>query len=127
MDLRERIVAACANGATQQSVSQQFGVCLKTVQRYVLRARMGELAPKPLPGKARRLNAQGHQLLQTLVAQRSDWTLENLSRELEAQTGVRLGRSTLHDALKRERISYKKRVASPLSVAPSNAQTSGKK
>lgn len=125
MDLRERIVTACANGATQQSVSLQFGVCLKTVQRYVLRARAGELAPKPLPGKARRLSAQGHQQLQALVAQRSDWTLESLSCELEVQTGVRLGSSTLHDALKRERISYKKRVASPASVAPSNAPTSG--
>lgn len=126
MDLRNRIVAACSNGATQQSVSSQFGVCLKTVQRYVSRARAGELAPKPLPGKARRLDAPGHQLLQELVAQRRDWTLESLGRELEAQTGVRLGRSTLHDALKRERISYKKRVALPASVAPSNAPSSGK-
>lgn len=126
MDLRERIVAACANGATQQSASLQFGVCLKTVQRYVCRARAGELAPKPLPGKARRLNAQGHKRLQELVAQKSDWTLASLSRELEAQTGLCLGSSTLHDALKRERISYKKRVESPASVAPPNAQTSGK-
>lgn len=126
MDLRERIVAACANGATQQSVSRQFGVCLKTVQRYVWRARAGELAPKPVPGKARRLDAQGHKLLQELVAQRSDWTLASLSGELEAQTGVALGRSTLHDALKRARISYKKRVELPASAAPSSAPLSGK-
>lgn len=126
MDLRERIVSAYAGGATQKSVSLQFGVCLKTVQRYVWRARAGELAPKALPGRARRLSAEGHQRLEELVAQKSDWTLESLSRELEVQTGVHLGRSTLHDALKRQRISYKKRVALPASDAFSNGPSSGK-
>ena len=125
MDLRERIVSACAAGATQKSVSLQFGVCLKTVQRYVERARLGALAPKPLPGRARRLDAAGHQRLTELVAWRSDWTLETLAGELHAQTGVLLSRSTLHDALKRQRLSYKKRVASQASVVPSSAPTSG--
>lgn len=126
MDLRERIVAACANGATQQKVSLQFGVCLKTVQRYVARARAGELAPKPLPGKARRLSAGGHQKLAELVSQRSDWTLLSLSEALWEQTGVRLSTSTLHDALRRQKISYKKRVASQANEARSSAPPSGK-
>ena len=55
MDLRERIVAACTEGASQASVAQRFGVCSKTVQRYVARAARGELAPRPLPGAAPRL------------------------------------------------------------------------
>ncbi len=126
MDLRERIVSACAAGATQKSVSLQFGVCLKTVQRYVRRARLGTLAPKPLPGKAWRLDVTGHQQLTELVASRSDWTLETLARQLHAQTGVLLASSTLHDALRRQGLSYKKRVVSPANAVNSSVRLSGR-
>lgn len=56
MDLRERIVAACAEGASQVSVAHRFGVCAKTVERYISRAARGELAPRPLPGPAFRVD-----------------------------------------------------------------------
>jgi transposase len=109
MDLRERIVAACAEeGTTQASVAQRFGVCTKTVQRYLARAQQGVLAPCPLPGKARRLSGGGHATLDALVQSRSDWTLESLAQELHTQTGVLLPRSTLHDAVTRLRLSHKK-------------------
>ncbi len=55
MDLRERIVAACASGETAASVAQRFGVCSRTVQRYVERARRDALVPTPIPGRPPRL------------------------------------------------------------------------
>lgn len=55
MDLRERVVAACEQGQSQVEVAQRFGVCTKTVQRYVARAKAGQLAPRPLPGRSPRL------------------------------------------------------------------------
>lgn len=113
MDLRERIVAACAEGATHTSVAQRFGVCTKTVQRYVARAARGELAPRPVPGRVRVLNLEQTELLRSLVAERTDWTLESLSSELAKRCAVEVKRSTLHLHLQRLGISFKKKRASP--------------
>ncbi len=55
MDLRERIVAARGAGESVVSVSQRFGVCTKMVRAYQARAKVGQLAPLPRPGKASRL------------------------------------------------------------------------
>lgn len=113
MDLRERVVAACAAGATHTSVAQRFGICTKTVQRYVARDARGELAPRPLPGRPRVLNEEQTQQLRSLVAQRTDWTLASLSQELAQRNGVEVKLSTLHLHLQRLQISFKKKRASP--------------
>jgi len=108
MDLRERIVAACAEGASQRSVAQRFGVCSKTVQRYVARAVRGELAPLPLPGPALRLRPEQEEAFVSMVQERRDWTVDTLCVEWEKRSGVLWPRSTLHDHLKRVRGRYKK-------------------
>ena len=128
MDLRERIVAARRWGESVERVAARFGVCTKTVRAYDKRAAAGRLAPTPQKGKARRLNEQQHQELGVLVQERSDWTLESLAQawhernQAEKSTEEKLPTSTLHDALGRLGVTYKKRVESPLSVAPSNAR-----
>lgn len=108
MDLRERIVAACAEGASQRSVARRFGVCSKTVQRYVARAARGELSPRPLPGPAFRVRPEQEAAFVLMMGEQSDWTVEALCGEWEARSGVLLPRSTLHDALKRHQGHYKK-------------------
>lgn len=109
MDLRERIVAACAEGASQLSVAQRFGVCSKTVQRYVARAARGELAPFPLPGPAPRLRPDQEGAFVSMVEERSDWTIDQLCVAWEERSGVLLPRSTLHDHLRRLKGRYKKK------------------
>jgi len=108
MDLRERIVAACGEGASQKSVAQRFGVCAKTVQRYVARASRGELAPHPLPGRTPRLRADQEAAFVAMVQQNSNWTIDQLCVEWEARCGTVLPRSTLHDHLRRLKGRYKK-------------------
>jgi transposase len=108
MDLRERIVAACAGGASQVSVAQRFGVCSKTVQRYVARAARGELAPRPLPGPAFRLRPEQEEAFILMVQETSNWTVDALCLEWEKRSGVLWPRSTLHDHLKRLKGRYKK-------------------
>lgn len=111
MDLRERIVAACAGGASQVSVAHRFGVCTKTVQRYVARGARGargELAPRPLPGPAFRLRPDQEEAFVSMVLEQSDWTVDALCVEWERRSGVLLPRSTLHDALKRHKGRFKK-------------------
>jgi transposase len=109
MDLRGRIVAACGEGASQKSVAQRFGVCAKTVQRYVARASRGELAPDPLPGRRPHLRADQEAAFVSMVEENSNWTIDRLCVEWEARSGVLLPRSTLHDHLRRLKGRYKKK------------------
>lgn len=120
IDLRERIVAASLQGASQVGVAAQFGVCVKTVQRYVKRHNEGELAPRVPPGGPRRVSAEQEPVLMALMQERSDWTLQSMALEWERRSGVLLPRSTFHDHLVRLGGRYKKRVASPTSVARSS-------
>jgi transposase len=124
MDLRERIVAARGQGESVESVAQRFGVCSKTVRVYEKRASQGRLSPTPRPGKARRLSAAEHEALGALVQERPDWTLASLSQAWQERGGQELPSSTLHDALVRLKMTYKKRVASPKSSAPTSAPRS---
>lgn len=117
MDLRERIVAACARGESQVQVAQRFGVCSQTVSAYVGRAARGQLAPRPLPGRAPRLRPEQEEAFVAMLEETSGWTVEQLSLEWERRSGVLLPRSTLHDHLRRLGGRYKKRAALRPSVA----------
>lgn len=117
LDLRERIVAACCAGQSHVTVAQTFGVCSKTVQRYVARARRGELAPRPLPGRAPRLAKQDEANFVVMLQETSNWTLLQLQQEWQQRSGVFLPRSTLHDHVKRLGGRYKKRVELPENAA----------
>ena len=116
MDLRERIVAACASGETAASAAQRFGVCSRTVQRYVERSRRDALVPTPRPGRPPRLAREQEAEFVALVEESPNRTLLQLQEEWQKRTGVFLPSSTLHDALKRLGGRFKKRVASPPSV-----------
>ncbi len=120
IDLRERIVAAFLAGGSPVQVASQFGVCIKTVQRYVKRHEEGALAPRKPPGAVPRVSAQQEPELIALMHERSDWTLESMSQEWQRRSGVRLPRSTFHDHLVRLGGRYKKRAALQRSDAPSN-------
>lgn len=120
MDLRERIVAARGIGESVERVAQRFGVCSKTVRVYEKRAAQGRLSPTPRPGKARRLSAEDHEALKALMHEGGDWTLASLSQAWQERGGQELPSSTLHDALVRLEMTYKKRVASPKSDALRN-------
>lgn len=111
LDLRERIVGARKLGESVGSVAQRFGVCTKTVRVYEKRAAQGLLSPTPRPGRACRLNEADHGALAALVQERSDWTLASLAGAWQERGGCELPSSTLHDALGRIGMTYKKRVA----------------
>lgn len=55
LELRERIVAAVDAGHRTATVAEFFGVNRTTVTRYVQMARRGELVPKAIPGRSRRI------------------------------------------------------------------------
>jgi DNA-binding transcriptional regulator LsrR (DeoR family) len=54
LDLRQRILAVCQHGNTNQEVAERFAVSVDTVQRYQRRLKeTGTVAPKPIPTKKR--------------------------------------------------------------------------
>jgi transposase len=121
LDLRERIVTARRNGESVESVAQRFAVCTKTVRTYEKRAAQGRLSRTLQTGKDRRLSPEQHEELRTLVLERSDWTLASLGQAWQERTQQELPSSTLHDALNRLDMTYKKRVASLKNAAEKNA------
>lgn len=108
MDLRERVVAACGAGQSQAEVARRFSVCSKTVERYVALAKAGQLAPRPLPGRAPRVSADQHEALRALVQEDPNRTLAQMSLLWQERTGQVLSTSTLPDALKRVGGRFKK-------------------
>ena len=117
MDLRERIVAARLAGESVESVAQRFGVCTKTVRVYQQRAAQGELRPRPRPGRAPLLAKEQEEAFLSMVRQKPDWTVDQLRVEWQRRSGVGLGRSTVHNCLRRLGGRFKKRVASPVNAA----------
>ncbi len=101
MDLRERIVSACALGEKEGIVAQRFGVCTRRVQRYVARSAHNALPPTPIPGRPARVLPEQEGAFVSMVEESRNWTLEPLQEEWQRRSGVFLPRSTLLDAARR--------------------------
>jgi transposase len=118
VDLRERVLAACARGeGSRAAVAQRFSVGAATVYNWLRQAREEDRrAPKPhAGGPAPRLDAQGLAVLQELVARQNDATLAEHAERLAARTGVRVSLPTLCQVLRRLKLRRKKRRSGPAS------------
>ena len=98
-DLRERIVtAALAGGQTRRQVAERFRVGLTTVEKLLrLWRTTGSLAPKPVPGRPRAVDAAGEERLRAALRDRPDATLA----ELREECGLSCSLSAVHRALGR--------------------------
>ena len=113
MDLRERIVAHVEAGQSCRAAARVFGVSASTAVRLAAARRVqGHVAPKPqgrAPGTAGKLALHKAFLLEVVRAE-PDITLKELAGALLEAQGVRVQLSSLHRALRRAGISYKKRA-----------------
>lgn len=126
LDLRERIVKAhLEEGQHKSAVARRFGVSRWTVERYVKRAATGSLAPTPHPGRGRRLDKAGCEVLRAQVAEHRDWTLGQHAAALLRATGVELKKSSVGNHRKRLGITHKKRVSSRRSETKRPGQATG--
>jgi transposase len=122
VDLRVRAVAAVSAGATHRQAAGRFGVSAASVSRWrCLVQQQGDARPGPLGGDRRSgaIEAQAG-LIQALLDQTPDITIEELRRALGAQ-GHWFGYGTVHRFFRRHRITRKKRRPTP---ANKIAQTS---
>lgn len=108
-DLRERAVAAVDHhdGSLRQ-IARRFRISLKTLCRWLKQRRQtGTLDPKPHGGgRPRAVDPNDAERLKDLVRQRPDATLD----ELKAGLGLSCNRMAIFRALRRLRISRKKKV-----------------
>jgi transposase len=99
-DLRERVVAAVADGTARSAVASTFRVSVPTIQRWLKQQReTGSLAPKPIPGP---VAVRGDALAGALparLAEHADATLEEHCAWWEETTGVTVSTATMSRAI----------------------------
>lgn len=109
VDLRERVVAAVAAGASCRAAAVRFGVSASSAIRWCTQSRKeGTVAPGPLGGDRRSARIEAHAaLILGLLEQQSDITLGEIQAEL-ARAGVSVGIGTVWRFFDRHRITRKK-------------------
>lgn len=108
VDLRERVVAAIAAGASCRAAAARFGVSASSAIRWATLAReAGSVAPGPLGGDRRTARIEAHApLILRLVERTSDITLKEIRADL-AKAGVSAGIGTMWRFFDRRRITWK--------------------
>ena len=114
VDLRERVVAAVAAGASCRAAAARFGVSASSAIRWAALAReAGSVAPGPVGGDRCSARFEAHAaLILQLVDRKSDITLKEIRGEL-AKAGVAAGIGTLWRFFDRRRMTWKKRRRTP--------------
>ena len=115
-DLRVRVLAASAQGASHRQVGERFRVSASSISRWRTRERaQGNARPKALGGdrKSGRIEAQAATILALLEA-KPEASVAELRRCLSEQ-GLSFGESTLRRFFKRHQITRKKRRRMPAS------------
>jgi transposase len=116
IDLRIRVLAAVAAGASHRAAATRFGVSAASVSRWrALERKQGDVRPGPLGGDRRsgRIEAQAPLIL-GLLSETPDITVEELRTALGGR-GHAFGYGTLQRFFVRHRITRKKRPRMPAS------------
>lgn len=116
IDLRVRVLAAAAAGASHRQAAERFGVSAASVSRWKTRQReQGDPRPKALGGDRRsgRIDAHHDAVMAALGPQR-DATIEEVRRTL-AERGLFFGFGTIQRFFVRHGITRKKRPRTPAS------------
>ena len=116
LDLRSRVLAAVAEGASHRAAATRFGVSPASVSRWrALERTHGDARPGPLGGDRRSGRVEGQAaLILRLLEETPDITVEELRRAL-AERGHRFGYGTLQRFFARHGITRIKRPRSPAS------------
>ena len=112
LDLRTRVLAAVAEGASHRTVGARFGVSAASVSRWrALERVQGDARPGPLGGDRRSGRIEAHAVLnRQLLEETPDITTEELRQAL-GKRGHAFGYGTIQRFFRRHRITRKKRPA----------------
>ena len=114
VDLRERVVAAVAAGASQHKAAERFGVSVASANRWCGQMReTGDVAPKPRGGDQRSHRIEAHaDVIRSLNEERPTLFLWEL-RDALAERGIAVSQSSLSRFFKRHAITPKKTPPTP--------------
>lgn len=123
LDLRERVVAAVAAGASCRQVAATFRVSVASVVKWSQRFRAtGSAAARPMGGnRPYALRGEREWLLRRLTEQ-PDITLRALVAELAAR-GIKVSYYAVWHLFEHEGISFKKKPARQRAGSPRRCQT----
>lgn len=111
-DLRQRIVAARADGAGTGEVCQRFGVSRSSVERFWNQhCTSGHCRPKQIGGYRQSRLKKHEQRLRRWIAQQADLTLVELQQRCQKELEVKIGLTALWHRLDHLGLSYKKNDA----------------
>ncbi len=114
VDLRVRVLAAVAAGASHREAGERFGVSAASVSRWrTLERQQGDARPKALGGDRRssRVDAH-HEAIMASLGPQKDATIEEIRRSLAAR-GLFFGFGTIQRFFVRHRVTRKKRPRTP--------------
>jgi transposase len=119
-DLRDRVAAAVASGASARAAAGRFGVSVSTAIRWAQRLRAeGHARARAIGGDRRSRLPEHRAAVLELVAKQPDLTLQEVRGALSAQHGIAIGLTSVWRFLKAQQITLKKRVYTPPSrIAP---------
>jgi len=111
IDLRQKILRACERRlGSQRTIADVFGVSLAFVEKVVRQYRAtGDIGPKPHAGGQKpRLDGAAQAVVQRLVGDQPDATLEELCTGVAMETGRRVSVPTMCRVLQRLGLPRKK-------------------
>ena len=107
-DIRERVVAAVAAGASTRAVAARFGVAVSSVVKWTQRFRAtGSVAPGKMGGHRKRVLEPHRAFVMERLGQTPHLTLHGLKAELAAR-GVKVSHNAVWQFLRREGLRFKK-------------------
>ena len=107
-DLRWRVVKAADEGMSTRQAAARFGVSVSSSIRWIARAKIGELSPRP-QGRRRTSSLDAHEAFVVgLIEEQKDITLNEMVARPESEQSVQISRSALSAWLVRRGWSYKK-------------------
>lgn len=100
-EVRARVIQLLAAGWSPRHVAIEVGISARTVSRCRVRARQGQLAPLPLPGRARQIPpAVAEQLCQYIHAH-PHTTLRELADWLATVHDIQVSHATVSRTMQR--------------------------
>ncbi|MEM7724967.1 MAG: transposase [Cyanobacteria bacterium P01_A01_bin.45] len=113
-DLRQKIINAFHNReGSYRELAKRFHVSLSFIQRLIGRYLDTGLI-EPLPhksGNLAKIKEEHYPILQQLVEENNDATLEELCIQIELKTNIKISRSGMCKTLKKLQLTRKKNVA----------------
>ena len=111
LDLRVRVAAALAEGATVRDAVKRFDVSVASAVRIGQLAHAGQgLAPRKFGSHRPPILLSATEAITSRLAVKSDWTVRALAADLRA-TGIAVSHDTVWRFLRRQGLSFKKNAA----------------